>query len=626
MITGFRHALGGYQQVLGVTPDLTTFGKGMANGFPIGGLAGRRDLMEHFNGQTGDVLMAGTFNGNPLACVAALATIGYLQDHPDYYQRTFAFGERLRTGLTAIVDDLGIEATVAGFGGVFALYFAKSPVLGYRDLMRNNNTGLRRLPPGNDRTRFPDAADGSQAQPCFRRTHRRGHRAHPRRGPGRARRPARQRRGGTGMSSPVYPAHDTIFTWAAPPLRIGLGAVEEIAFELAKFAPARVLLVTDKQLTATGWPARVAALIRAGGMHCGIYDDTHVEPTDASMAAAVAAARDSGPWDAFVALGGGSVMDTAKVVNLLSTNPGELAEYLNAPLGAGRAPVNPLRPLVAVPTTAGTGAECTAVAIMDVLDLRVKTGISNPQLRPVAAIVDPQLTMSVNPQVSAASGMDVLCHAVESLTARPYDAVPRKRAEQRAVYCGSNPISDVWTEHALGLLATALRTVVRDGSDTEARTRMMLAATYAGMGFGNAGVHLPHAAAYPIAGQVPSYHATGWPGDEPLVPHGQAVSLTAPAVFRFTFAADPQRHLRAAMLLDPTVADLPPAEQLPTALIRLMRDIGIPNGIGAVGFTKSHIDSLVAGTRAQQRLLAQAPVQPTDEDLAAIFTDSLTNW
>jgi len=141
VITGFRHALGGYQEVIGVSPDLTTFGKGMANGFPIGGVAGRRDLMEHFNGQTGDVLLAGTFNGNPLGCTAALATIGYLQEHPDFYERTHALGERMRSGLGGIVEELGIQATVAGFGGVFALYFGTGRALGYRDLLRNNNAG-----------------------------------------------------------------------------------------------------------------------------------------------------------------------------------------------------------------------------------------------------------------------------------------------------------------------------------------------------------------------------------------------------------------------------------------------------------------------------------------------------
>ncbi|TDV57772.1 aspartate aminotransferase family protein [Actinophytocola oryzae] len=139
VITGLRHSLGGYQEVIGITPDLTTFGKGLANGYASGGVAGRRDLMEHFNGRTGDVLLAGTFNGNPIGCAAALATIGYLQEHPDFYERTFALGDRMRTGLTEIVTELDIEATALGFGGVFVLYFTKPPILGYRDLMRNND-------------------------------------------------------------------------------------------------------------------------------------------------------------------------------------------------------------------------------------------------------------------------------------------------------------------------------------------------------------------------------------------------------------------------------------------------------------------------------------------------------
>jgi glutamate-1-semialdehyde 2,1-aminomutase len=138
VITGFRHALGGYQEICGVVPDLTTFGKGMANGVPIGGLAGRRDLMERFDGRSGDVLLAGTFNGSPLACRAAIATIDYLRAHPDFYERTYALGERARSGLRTIIADLGIDATVAGFGGVFAVYFGTGPALGYRDLLRND--------------------------------------------------------------------------------------------------------------------------------------------------------------------------------------------------------------------------------------------------------------------------------------------------------------------------------------------------------------------------------------------------------------------------------------------------------------------------------------------------------
>ncbi|PZF81735.1 aspartate aminotransferase family protein [Jiangella anatolica] len=139
VITGFRHSLGGYQEVVGVMPDLTTFGKGMANGYPIGGLAGPRSLMERFDGQKGDVLLAGTFNGYTLGATAAIATIDHLRAHPEFYTRTHALGARIRDGLTSIVTELGIEATVAGFGGVFSLYFAAGPIRGYRDLMRNDD-------------------------------------------------------------------------------------------------------------------------------------------------------------------------------------------------------------------------------------------------------------------------------------------------------------------------------------------------------------------------------------------------------------------------------------------------------------------------------------------------------
>jgi glutamate-1-semialdehyde 2,1-aminomutase len=143
VITGFRHALGGYQEICGVTPDLTSFGKGMANGFPIGGLAGPTELMTRFDGVTGDVLHAGTFNGHPLACAAAIATIDYLRGHPDFYDRTHKLGERMRDGLRDIVDDLGLRATVAGYGGVFLLYFTDGPILGYRDLLRNNTAAYQ---------------------------------------------------------------------------------------------------------------------------------------------------------------------------------------------------------------------------------------------------------------------------------------------------------------------------------------------------------------------------------------------------------------------------------------------------------------------------------------------------
>jgi hydroxyacid-oxoacid transhydrogenase len=417
---------------------------------------------------------------------------------------------------------------------------------------------------------------------------------------------------------------ESVFTYGSPQLKFGRGASAEIGYDLVQYGAGRVLVVTDPGVAATGAPQRVAEQMAAYGVAAEVFDRVRVEPTDAALREAIEYARTTGPWDAYVAVGGGSSIDTAKAINLLTTNEGDLADYLNPPIGAGRAPARPLRPLVAVPTTTGTGAESTTVCVLDVLDLRVKTGISHPRLRPTLAVVDPDLTRTQPAGVTAASGMDVVCHALESYTAKPYTAFERKTPDQRVPYCGANPIADMWSEHALTLIARSLRAAVRDGDDLAARDDMALAATFAGLGFGNAGVHIPHANAYPIAGRVTDFHPAGYPAEEPMVPHGMAVALTAPEAFRFTFDARPDRHVRAAELLDPGLdRSTEPAELLPLALLALMRDIGIPDGIGAVGYTDADVPELVAGTLRQQRLLATSPRPATAEDLAGIFTRSL---
>ena len=387
-------------------------------------------------------------------------------------------------------------------------------------------------------------------------------------------------------------------------------------------------MLTDAGLAATGIPQRVVETLGTYGIEAMLYDAVHVEPTDLSINAAADWARAHGPWDGFVAVGGGSVLDTAKAVNLLTSYDGVLEDYLNKPIGLGKAPPGPLKPLVAVPTTAGTGSESTAMCILDVLSLKVKTGISHWRLRPTLAVVDPLLTMTLPPEVTAAAGMDILCHALESYTARDYRSYPRRQAQERVIYCGSNPVSDVWTERAMTLLAQSFRPAVHDGAtDLQARSDLMLAATFAGMGFGNAGVHLPHANAYPIAGRVKDYRPVCYDVDEALVPHGQAVSLTAPAAFRFTFDSRPERHLRAAALIAPDLAAQPtPSEQLPRAVVDIMRDIGIPSGIAAVGYGEADIDDLVGGTMKQQRLLATCPREVSAEDVAGVFAASLCNW
>lgn len=421
---------------------------------------------------------------------------------------------------------------------------------------------------------------------------------------------------------------ETVFTYAAPALKFGSGSSGEVGHDLVGLtggAGRRVLLVTDPGVAATGHPARIAEQIGTHGLDVTTYDGARVEPTDASMADAIAFARDAGPFDAIVAVGGGSAIDTAKAVNLLTTNPGELMDYINAPVGRARPPVEPLLPLVAIPTTTGTGSESTTICVLDVLSLKVKTGISHVALRPRLAVVDPALTMSQPAMVTAASGMDILCHALESYTARWFGDFEAKRPEQRVPYCGANPVADMWSEKALSLLADSFREAVGDGSSAHAREQMALAATFAGLGFGNAGVHIPHAGAYPIAGRVRDYRPAGYPQDEAIVPHGMAVSLTAPEAFRFTFDASPERHLHAARLLEPGVAGDGP-DVLPGVLARLMGDIGIPNGLGAVGYGEADVDDLVEGALQQQRLLATAPKDVTPDDLAGVFRGSMEHW
>jgi hydroxyacid-oxoacid transhydrogenase len=429
------------------------------------------------------------------------------------------------------------------------------------------------------------------------------------------------------LDTAVDATTETVFTYAAPALKFGPGAADEIGFDLSQYGARRVLVVTDPGVGATGWPQRVADQMARFDIEARVYDEAHVEPTDVSLQEAIAFGREHGPWDGFVAVGGGSSIDTAKAINLMTTNPGELMDYVNAPVGGGKHPTQPLRPLVAVPTTTGTGAESTTVCVLDVLDLKVKTGISHARLRPVLAVVDPLLTISQPPGVTASAGMDILCHALESYTAKPFDTFDKKRPEQRVPYCGANPVADMWSEKALRLLARSFRAAYRNGDDLEARMDMAMAATFAGMGFGNAGVHIPHANAYPIAGRVKDFHPDGYPSHEPMIPHGMSVVLTAPEAFRFTFSARPERHLHVAEML--TRDDLPPgdkSEALPAALIQLMRDVDIPNGIGGVGYDRNDIGDLVEGTLKQQRLLTIAPRDATEDDLAGIYERSLELW
>jgi hydroxyacid-oxoacid transhydrogenase len=224
----------------------------------------------------------------------------------------------------------------------------------------------------------------------------------------------------------------------------------------------------------------------------------------------------------------------------------------------------------------------------------------------------------------------VVSHAIESYTALPYERRPRpERPILRPAYQGSNPISDVWSLHALRMAAEYLPRAVADPSDDEARGFMLLAAAYAGIGFGNAGVHVPHGMSYPVAGMVRGYRPPGYAVDHPLVPHGISVVLNAPAVFRFTAPACPERHVRAAEALGANVRGAKPEDAgriVADRLLELMCRLGTPNGLRALGYTSADIPRLVEGTLPQHRVTKLSPRPVGAEELAAMFRDAMVAW
>jgi hydroxyacid-oxoacid transhydrogenase len=389
------------------------------------------------------------------------------------------------------------------------------------------------------------------------------------------------------------------------------------------------MVLTDPNLRKLAPVTAAIDSIAGAGIEFSLFDRVEIEPSDASFKEAISFAR-SRSFDAFVAIGGGSTIDTAKAANLYATYPADFLDYVNPPIGKGKPVPGPLKPLIAIPTTAGTGSETTGVAVFGLEEMHSKTGIAHRRLKPTLGLIDPESTRTLPPQVAAATGLDVLSHALESYTALPFDRRPRPEGPlTRPVYQGSNPISDVWSAEALRIVARFLVRAVEDPGDDEARFQMLLAAAYAGIGFGNAGVHLPHGMSYPVSGMVRGYRPEGYAADRPLVPHGLAVVLNAPAVFRFTAPACPERHLQAAELLGAEVARASPAdagEILAERIIGFLQRLRTPRGLKELGYGREDIPALVRGTLPQHRVTKLSPRPAGEEDLARLFEESLVLW
>jgi alcohol dehydrogenase class IV len=421
---------------------------------------------------------------------------------------------------------------------------------------------------------------------------------------------------------------DRAFTVDASRVTFGRGSLAEVGDRARALGMTRVGLFTDAHVRALPWFAEVAGALAAAGLDAVVFDAVAIEPTDGSFDEAIRFAT-AARCDGYVSLGGGTVIDTCKAANLFASYPAPLRAYVNAPVGDAEAVPGPLAPHLACPTTSGTGSEVTGIAIFDWVALHAKTGIASARLRPTEAIVDPRVTATLPAAVVAARGLAVLGPALATCAARRCAARPAPSSPAaRPPSQGANPWSDLGCREALRLAGTYLPRAVADATDAEAREQIMWAATLAGIAFGNAGVHVPHAMAYAVAGRVRDFRAPGYP-DAPLVPHGMAVAVNAPAVVRGLASTNPARHLEAAALLGVDTRGASPGdagEVLASAVVALMRAIGIPNGIGGVGYSAADLDTLVDGTLPQQRLLANAPCPLDAAALRQLFANALTYW
>jgi len=403
---------------------------------------------------------------------------------------------------------------------------------------------------------------------------------------------------------------DKVFSVEAPKIKFGRGSLNEIGSDASILGIKRAAVYTDKQVAGLESVDTVKKSLVKAGIDVAVFDETEIEPTDRSFKAGTDFASE-GHFDGIVSVGGGSVMDTAKAANLYSSHPDELLAYVNAPIGLAKPIPGPLKPHIACPTTFGTASECTGIAVFDLLEMEAKTGIASPRLRPNLGILDPDNLITLPVEVLAANGFDVFSHAIESITARPYTHRPAPGApDERPLSQGANPYSDLACIEAIRLIGSNIVDAVNAPTEMHFEA-LMFAGMLAGIGFGNAGCHLPHAMSYAVSGLVKDYSAPGWPPDNPLVPHGISVIVNSPAVFRVTSSACPDRHMIAAKAMGANTegVDLSKAgDLLSDRVIQMMRQTGLPNGLSGVGYAENDLEALTEKAFPQKRLIDNTPL------------------
>ena len=373
----------------------------------------------------------------------------------------------------------------------------------------------------------------------------------------------------------------------SPSIRFGDGLLDDIGAMLAADGHRNAFIVTDPGMMATGIVARAMSSLDAAGIVTGLYSDVEADPPEAVVHAAVDAAR-AADADMIIGLGGGSSLDVAKLVALLLPGHQALADAY----GVGNATA-PRLPLLLVPTTAGTGSEVTPISIVTT-GKSEKMGVVSPVILPDIALLDPGLTLSVPPHVTAATGIDAMVHAIEAYA---------------STSANNNPISRQLAVQALGLLGGAVEAAVRDGDNRQARADMLLGSMLAGQAFANSPVAAVHALAYPIGGHF-------------KIPHGLSNALVLAHVLRFNAVVAPGPYAEIAPAVFPALADMGPQEAA-AAFAEEMADLAARCGLEArlrdVGIHADALDLLARDAMNQTRLLVNNPRAVDEQDARAIY-------
>jgi alcohol dehydrogenase class IV len=394
-------------------------------------------------------------------------------------------------------------------------------------------------------------------------------------------------------------------TWtfhSANQLIFGRDGVHQLGDLVRELPAKRLFVVTDCNLIKAGVWEPVHASLSNSGIIVELFDGGQAEPALTLADECAARAKEFAP-DAILGLGGGSNMDVAKMSAILLAYGGKADDYV----GDSRVP-GPVLPVVCVPTTAGTGSEVSHAAAFTDTANQVKTGLLSNYLRPRLALVDPMLTVSCPPKVTADSGIDALTHAIEAFTAVDNAEFPLAHGEKSA-YQGKNPLGDVMAERAIRLCGEYLRRAVHHGTDLAAREGMALAATLAGLAFSNVGVALVHALEYPVGGLVP-------------VSHGAGNGLLLPFVMHFNMPKRKREFAQIAGWLGEDVAkvsEAAAAERAITAVAKLKSDIGIPQRLRDIGIKQDHLRMLAEKAHAIKRITRVNPRQGNVDDLENIL-------